>query len=131
LSHHVSRCLTSLAPQPLHSPGIGGRFPWSQRFDRIFRNEGVGGSNPPSSTKRPGQSVFLAVGPLAGFAILVSDAPQTHHRIRPLKHLPGREVALVMLAGDQTFAQRESATEIVRKLAEGAEQLLRTRSLSP
>jgi hypothetical protein len=36
-----------------------------------------------------------------------------------------------MLAGDQTFAQRESATEIVRKLAEGAEQLLRTGSLSP
>ena len=43
------------APQ---DPGAG-RFPWSEGFDCIFRNEKVGGSNLPSSTKRPGQSVFL------------------------------------------------------------------------
>jgi len=32
--------------------------PWSQSFDRIFRNEGVTGSNPPSSTESPGQRDF-------------------------------------------------------------------------
>ena len=31
-SHHVSRCLTSLAPQTLHKPGIGGRFPLVRGF---------------------------------------------------------------------------------------------------
>jgi hypothetical protein len=42
----------------LHKSGIGGRNPWSERFDRIFRNEGITGSNPVSSTERPGQGVF-------------------------------------------------------------------------
>jgi len=49
-THLASHCLTSLAPQPPHRPAIECRFPWSQRFDRIFRNEGVTGSNPVSST---------------------------------------------------------------------------------
>lgn len=32
--HHVSLCLTSLAPQPPHRPTNGHRFPWSEDFDR-------------------------------------------------------------------------------------------------
>ena len=54
----TSRRLTSLAPQPPHKPLELCRFPWSRAFDRIFRNEEVGGSNPPSSTERPGQGEF-------------------------------------------------------------------------
>ena len=33
-----------------------GPTPWSERFERIFRNEEVGGSNPPSSTERPSRA---------------------------------------------------------------------------
>jgi hypothetical protein len=58
-SHHDSRPLTSLAPQPPHGTARTRRFPWSERFDHIFRNEGVTGSNPVSSTKRPGQGPFV------------------------------------------------------------------------
>ena len=57
-SHYVSRCLTTFAPQPLHKPGTRSRFPWSEGFDRIFRNEKAAGSNPASSTERPGQGDF-------------------------------------------------------------------------
>ena len=46
-----SRRLTSLAPQT-RSRMV---FPLVTAIDRIFRNEGVTGSNPVSSTKRPGQ----------------------------------------------------------------------------
>jgi hypothetical protein len=35
-----SRCLTTLAPQP-HKAAYRSHVPWSVRFDRIFRNEGV------------------------------------------------------------------------------------------
>jgi len=59
-SHYVSRCLTTFAPQPLHKPGTRSRFPWSEGFDRIFRNEGVTGSNPVSSTKTPWSGRFLS-----------------------------------------------------------------------
>ena len=55
LSHRVSR--GSAPPRP-HGPNIECRFPWSGRFDRIFRNEGVMGSNPPSSTESPGRVIF-------------------------------------------------------------------------
>ena len=44
--HHVARPTAAST-----KPGTGGRFPWSERFDRIFRNEEVTGSNPVSSTK--------------------------------------------------------------------------------
>jgi hypothetical protein len=46
----VSPPLTWLVPQPRHKHPEWPDNPWSERFDRIFRNEGVGGSNPPSST---------------------------------------------------------------------------------
>ena len=60
VSHRrVSRCLTSIAPQPLHKTSSGWRFPWSEGVDRIFRNEEVAGSNHASSTKRPGHAVDL------------------------------------------------------------------------
>jgi hypothetical protein len=49
----VSQSLTSLAPQPPHKGADGCRFPWSQPSDHIFRNEGVTGSNPVSSTDFP------------------------------------------------------------------------------
>ncbi len=39
-----------IAPQPLNSAAKRRCFPWSEGFDRIFRNEGVTGSNPVSST---------------------------------------------------------------------------------
>jgi len=58
-THAVSRCLTSLAPQPPHKTLNRCCPPWSRRFDRIFRNEGVGGSNPPSSTKNSWSEPFL------------------------------------------------------------------------
>jgi hypothetical protein len=41
----VSRRLTWLVPQPRHRLASTPRFPWSERFDRIFRNEEVAGSN--------------------------------------------------------------------------------------
>ena len=50
-SHHVSRHLTSLAPQPPHERTDRVQSTCSGRFDRIFRNEGVTGSNPVSSTQ--------------------------------------------------------------------------------
>jgi hypothetical protein len=49
--------LTTLAPLPPHKTIMRRCFPWSGGFDCIFRNEEVGGSNPPSSTKCPGQGV--------------------------------------------------------------------------
>jgi hypothetical protein len=73
----VSRCLTSLVPQVLHRPTNVCPFPWSERFDRIFRNEGVTGSNPVSSTD---QSSFLAASRLAGLMILKGHAPQAAHK---------------------------------------------------
>ncbi len=57
-THHVSRRLTSLGPQPPHKIRDINRFPWSEGFDRIFHNERVTGTNPVSSTKPPGQSRF-------------------------------------------------------------------------
>ena len=54
----VSPRLTSLGPQLPHRPVDLERFPWSERFEHIFRNEGVTGSNPVSSTKHPGQGDF-------------------------------------------------------------------------
>jgi hypothetical protein len=37
-----------LTPQPPHRLTRARRFAWSEGFDRIFRNEGVTGSNPPA-----------------------------------------------------------------------------------
>jgi hypothetical protein len=48
----VSRCLTTLVPQRTHRTAEARRFPWSKRFDHIFRNEEVTGSNPVSSTQK-------------------------------------------------------------------------------
>jgi len=67
------------------------RFPWSEGFDHIFRNEGVTGSNPVSSTKDPGQGDFgERVGsPFIQFVIRASTGdPQG---LLP-KHLFFREV---------------------------------------
>ena len=50
LTGGVSPHLTSLGPQSPHKPAIGCLNPWSTQTDRIFRNEGVTGSNPVSST---------------------------------------------------------------------------------
>ena len=50
-ARQVSRCLTSLVPQPRHKHPEWLQTPWSEGFDRIFRNEGVTGSNPVSSTE--------------------------------------------------------------------------------
>jgi hypothetical protein len=35
--------LASLVPQPRHRTLIESRFPWSESFDRTFRNEGATG----------------------------------------------------------------------------------------
>jgi len=50
LTFCVSPRLTPLVPQTLHRTSNRYRFPWSERCDRIFRNEEVAGSNPASST---------------------------------------------------------------------------------
>ena len=73
----------SLAPQTLHKPGIGGRFPWSEAFDRIFRNEEVAGSNPASSTDRPGQSDCRRVRICLLGRFCGPTAPRTPHRFVP------------------------------------------------
>lgn len=52
-SHVVSPYLATLVPQALHRPANSNRFPWAERRDRIFRNEGAAGSNPVSSTISP------------------------------------------------------------------------------
>jgi hypothetical protein len=57
------------------------RFPWSESFDRIFRNEGVTGSNPVSSTKHPGQGDFYSYIACPDSAFLILGAPQTAHKI--------------------------------------------------
>jgi hypothetical protein len=44
---HVARATAA------HKPLKECRCPWSERFVRIFRNEEVEGSNPPSSTISP------------------------------------------------------------------------------
>ena len=71
---------------------MGRRFPWSEEFDRIFRNEGVTGSNPVSSTECPDQGDF---GPLET-SLVVHDprraAPQGRHRDPALEHLSAYEV---------------------------------------
>ena len=77
----ISPHLTSLAPQPAHQPALGCRFPWSEGFDRIFRNEGVTGSNPVSSTKRPGQGDVGEFKFVLLFMILPGAAPQRPHRM--------------------------------------------------
>ena len=54
----VSRPLTSLVPQAgATDPRIRAVSPWSECFERIFRNEEVTGSNPVSSTRRRSQGV--------------------------------------------------------------------------
>jgi hypothetical protein len=58
-THDNSQHLTWLAPQPPHKPAYWQHCPWSDGFDRIFRNEGVTGSNPVSSTESPGQGPVL------------------------------------------------------------------------
>ena len=57
-SHKVSLHLTSLGPQLPHKPVNRPYNSWSELFDRIFRNEGVTGSNPVSSTICPGRGHF-------------------------------------------------------------------------
>ena len=49
----ISRRLTSLTPQRLHKPASLRRFPSSQRFDRIFSNEGVCRSTSPTGCQTP------------------------------------------------------------------------------
>jgi len=82
----IDACPSSLAmshaarPTAAHCPAGASRFPWSQRFDHIFRNEGVTGSNPVSSTKSPGQGASWPRRLLAGSTILRSHAPQAAHK---------------------------------------------------
>ena len=92
LSCQISRCLTWLVPQPRHKTVKKRRLPWSERFDCIFRNEKAAGSNPASSTERPGQGGFPRVRKRVVFNDPVCAAPQRRHRIRALKHLAGDEV---------------------------------------
>jgi hypothetical protein len=56
-SHHAR---PTTAPRPPHKTIMRRCFPWSGGFDCIFRNEGVTGSNPVSSTECPGQGVIGA-----------------------------------------------------------------------
>ena len=95
-THHVSLCLTTLAPQPRHRPAKAVRFSWSQGFDHIFRKEEVGGSNPVSSTERPGQGDFREYETLAVCTVLPPGAPQPCHRIERFEHLAGSEVLMVI-----------------------------------
>jgi hypothetical protein len=46
-THDATRARTTVAPQPTKRD----RYPWSERFDCIFRIEGVVGSNPISATE--------------------------------------------------------------------------------
>jgi hypothetical protein len=84
---HVSRRLTTLVPQPLHKPINGRRCSWSERYDRIFRNEGVTGSNPVSSTKHPGQGDFGEREGSPIRTVLSSAAPHGIHKIADPEHL--------------------------------------------
>ena len=78
MSHEVSRRLTSLGPQPPHRRRSSKHIPRSVRFDRIFRNEGVTGSNPVSSTQSPCQGGFLAPGRSAGVFVRVCNLLEDH-----------------------------------------------------
>jgi hypothetical protein len=85
-AYYISPDLTSFAPQPPHKPPIARRFPWSECFARIFRNEGVTGSNPVSSTDF---SLVKAVSArsngccLARFRHLPHQATETEHSVSP------------------------------------------------
>ena len=76
---HVGR--PTAAPQ---DPPTCADIPWSEGFDHIFRNEGVTGSNPVSSTKHPGQGDFR----LAACSLDSRSCDLTHHG-RPTRLLPG------------------------------------------
>ena len=84
---YFSRCLATLGPQPPHGRAKRCRFPWSEWFDRIFRNEGAAGSNPASSTKRPGQGHFGWLESLPAGTFSRSLAPWVPHMTKPVKHL--------------------------------------------
>ena len=66
-------------------------FPWSEGFDRMFRNEGITGSNPVSSTNRPGQGDFCSPSRLARFGIrsLALHRRPTTLRVRGTSFLRG------------------------------------------
>lgn len=53
----VSPRLTSPVPQPATKAPKGPESPWSRRFERLFRNGEVAGSNPASSTGHPVQGL--------------------------------------------------------------------------
>jgi hypothetical protein len=53
----------------------------------MFRNEGAAGSNPASSTKRPGQGVVGASRQLCRLYDRLSVAPQAPHEIPVAEHL--------------------------------------------
>jgi hypothetical protein len=89
--------LTPLAPRPPHSTVWTRRFPWSEGFDRIFRNEEVAGSNPASSTKHPGQGDMCGSTIALFFTIPPCAAPQPIHRIHTAKHLAENERSRVQI----------------------------------
>jgi hypothetical protein len=78
-SDSVSHRLTSLAPQPRHKTLIERRFPWYRRFDLIFRNDEVTGSNPVSSTESPGQGRATLLRGVSNGLAGDSWAPQRLH----------------------------------------------------
>jgi hypothetical protein len=79
----VSRRLTPLVPQPRHRAANWSRFPRSERFDRMFRNEGVTGSNPVISTEPPGQGIAGSMNACCSHNPVIR-APRVCHRIARL-----------------------------------------------
>ena len=81
MSHTVMvlRCLTSLVPQPRHRTVNGCHFPWSERFEHIFRNEEVTGSNPVTSTESPGQGRATLLHGVSHALAGDPPAPQRFH----------------------------------------------------
>ena len=63
------------------------RIPWSERFDCIFRNEGAAGSNPASSTERPGQGNVGVPRKLLAAASPASAAPRVFHKTARHEHI--------------------------------------------
>ncbi len=79
LTQSHGACATA-APQAARV-GLKG---WSERFGRIFRNQGVTGSNPVSSTEHPGQRDIGASENPPLTHNLPCAAPQACHRIERL-----------------------------------------------
>jgi hypothetical protein len=89
----VSRRLTPLVPQPRHRTANACRFPSSEGFDRMFRNEEVAGSNPASSTNAPVRALS-ALSNAAACTIFVVRCPTHAPQDACPDHLAGDEVLI-------------------------------------